>query len=71
MGEIIMGLGPTSLVLIKISIVHIHESLVDEEVVHTRGSPVNVGTDHVHGSTQTGDQIPRKNDGPIMRPWML
>ena len=46
MGKIVIGRGPISLVLVNIRISHIH------------GSPVNVGTVHVHGNMQTGVQIP-------------
>ena len=69
--EIIMGRGPTSPIPVDIRTAHPHKSPVDEEAVHTHGSPVNDETDHVYESTQIGDQIPQKNNGPIMRPWTL
>ena len=66
-----MGRGPTSLIPVDIRTAHPHKSPVDEEAVHIRGSLVNDGIDHVHESTQIGDQIPKKNDGPVMQPWIL
>ena len=70
-GEIIMGRGPTNPVPVDNRTVHIHDSLVDKEADHTRRSPFNIGTDHIHRNTQTEDQIPRRNVDPVMRPWML
>ena len=43
-----MGRGPTNPVPVNIRIVHIHENPINEEAIHTRGSPVNVGIDHIH-----------------------
>ena len=54
-GEIVMGRGPISPVLVDFRIVHIHWNPVDAGTVYTHGSLVNVRIDNVHGSTQTED----------------
>ena len=69
-GEIVMGRGPISLVLVNVGIVHIHGSPVNTGTVHIHSSLVNVRTVHVHGSMQTGVWIPQKSNSPVMLPWM-
>ena len=69
--EIVTRRGPISLVLVDVGIIHLHGSPVDAGTIHIQGSPVNAGPVHVHGSMQTKVQIPQKNGGPLMLPWML
>ena len=37
-GKIVMGLGPISLVLVDVRIVHVHENPVSTKTVHVHGN---------------------------------
>ena len=70
-GEIGMGRGPISLVLVDIGIVPTPKSHTDAGTIPILESRVDIGTVHIHASIPIKVQTPQRSDDLKMPLWML
>ena len=70
-GEIDMGWGLISPVLVDVETICVHGSLVNVGTIPILESHVDTGTVHTYASMPTEVQTPQKSDSPTVPLWML